>query len=86
MCVCVCINLYIELRRFMCHVTGSVMPLPKSIRLEFVDDPEWGCIVTHTCSSVITFPRRVFTNDSYDSFKHAMQAVMSGSQLAFNTV
>lgn len=81
-------SIYLELRQFLCHVTGIPLPVPQSIRLELDDSLEWGTIMAHTCTNMITFPRKVFTrdNESYEMFKVSLKAVTSGSPLLFNTV
>ena len=79
---------YLELRQFMCHVTGNPIPVPRSIKLEVEDIMDWGTIVAHTCTSMIIFPRKVFThgNESFEVFKTSLKAVTSGSPLSFNTM
>ena len=72
-----------DLRNFLCHITGSELPQRRTILLE-IEDTIYGEISASTCSNSITFPRGVFRE--YESFKIALNAVISEPTLSFNTV
>ena len=73
----------IDLRCFICHVTGAELPQSKTVQIEFEKDT-FGAITAHTCSHVISFPTNAF-DDSYDIFKQSLHAVIGG-ELTFNIV
>ena len=69
----------------MRHITGSTVAKKKSVRVDFMFD-DHGAITAHTCANMIVLPKDVFTSDSdsYELFKVAMKAVISGVK-PFNT-
>ena len=77
-----CIIYIADLRNFLCYVTGSEFPQRRTILVNIEDNTSYGEISASTCSNSITFPRGVFCD--YESFKVAMNAVISNPTLLFN--
>ena len=71
------------LKALMRHITGSTIARKKSVQVDFLCD-DHGVITAHTCANIIVLPRGVFTSNSYELFKVAMKAVISGIK-PFNT-
>lgn len=61
------------LKAFLQHVSGSTVPRKRSIRVDFMEEPN-GSITAHTCANVIVLPRGCCPD--YPVFKSALIACM----------
>jgi len=77
--------LFTGLKQFLRHVTGSTIPKERSIKVDFMVDPN-GCITAHTCAFSIILPRLKFTanEDNFLLFQEALTAVIQPCTKEFN--
>jgi len=75
--------LFTGLKQFLRHVTGSTIPKERSVKADFMVDPN-GCITSHTCA--FSIPRLKFTanEDNFLLFKEALMAVIQPRTKEFN--
>ena len=77
--------LFTGLKQFLHHVTGTTIPKERSVKVDFMVDPN-GCMTSHTYAFSIILPRLKFTanEDNFLLFQEALMAVIQLRTKEFN--